>query len=172
MPTTHRSVRVDAGLSAPTVDLACWEDAALEFARRAPDELVAAAVASMTGECVDVSIGARGFPIDDDAQPQAQWAYTRWASRRGLRPRRRRPGGRTVLTKAGSRRLAAWPVECRRGKRRLVPVLELLGVAPMPGAVLAWRRWPPEWRPKSPTPSRHGCWSSSRDRPVRAQRQA
>ena len=129
MPTTHRSVRVDVDLSAGTVDLACLEDAALEFARRAPGELVAAAVQSMTGELFDVIIGPRGFPLDDDAQPEAPWACTRCASQRGFRRRGRRPGGRTVLTKAGRVRLAAWQVECRRCGRRFVPVLELLGVA-------------------------------------------
>ena len=128
MPTTHRSVRIDVDLSSDGVDLACLEAAAVDFARRAPGELVAAAVASMTGELFDVIIGPRGFPLDDDDQPEAPWACTRCASRRGFRRRGQRPGGRTVLTKAGEVRLAAWQVECRRCGRRFVPVLELLGV--------------------------------------------
>ena len=83
----------------------------------------------MTGELFDVVIGPRGFPLDDDAQPEAPWACTGCASRRGFRRRGQRPGGRTVLTKAGRVRLAAWQVECRRCGRRFVPVLELLGLA-------------------------------------------
>lgn len=128
MPTTHRSIRVDVDLSAGPVDLAGLEAAALDFARRAPGELVAAAVQSLTGELFDAVIGPRGFPLDDDAQPEAPWACTRCASRRGFRRRGQRPGGRTVLTKAGKVLLAAWQVECRRCGRRFVPVLELLGL--------------------------------------------
>jgi hypothetical protein len=129
VPATHRSVRIDVDLSAGPVDLACLEDAALDFARRAPGELVAAAVQSLTGELFDVVIGPRGFPLDDDAQPEAPWCCTRCGNRRGFRRRGQRPGGRTVLTKAGKVRLAAWQVECRPCGRRFVPVLELLGVA-------------------------------------------
>ena len=44
MPTTHRSVRIDLDVSAGPVDLACLEEAAVDVARRAPSELVAAAV--------------------------------------------------------------------------------------------------------------------------------
>ena len=128
MPVTHRSVRIDVDLSAGGVDLACLEAAAVDFARRAPGELVAAAVDALTGELFDAVIGPRGFPLDDAAQPAAPWACTRCASRRGFRRRGRRPGGRTVLTRAGRVCLAAWQVECRSCGRRFVPVLELLGV--------------------------------------------
>ena len=129
MPTTHRSVRIDLDLSAGPVDLAGLEEAALDFARRAPGELVAATVQTLTGELFDVVIGPRGFPLDDDTQPEAPWACTRCGNRRGFRRRGQRPGGRTVLTKAGKVRLAAWQVECRSCGRRFVPILELLGVA-------------------------------------------
>jgi hypothetical protein len=101
----------------------------VDFARRVPGELVAAAVAALTGELFDVIIGPKGFPLADDAQPEAPWACTRCASRRGFRRRGQRPGGRTVLTRAGKVRMAAWQVECRRCGRRFVPVLELLGLA-------------------------------------------
>jgi hypothetical protein len=128
VPTTHRSVRIDLDLSRGPVDLACLEQAAVDFARRAPGELVAAAVQSLTGELFDVIIGPKGFPLDDDAQPEAPWACTRCGNRRGFRRRGRRPGGRTVLTRAGRVLLAAWQVECRACGRRFVPVVELLGL--------------------------------------------
>jgi len=128
VPTTHRSVRVDLDLSGGPVDLACLEQAAVDFARRAPGELVAAAVQSLTGELFDVIIGPKGFPLVDDAQPEVPWACTRCGNRRGFPRRGQRPGGRTVLTKAGRVLLAAWQVECRRCGRRFVPVLELLGL--------------------------------------------
>jgi len=129
VPATQRSVRIDLDLSAGPIDLACLEQAALDFARRAPGELVAAAVQILTGELFDVIIGLRGFPLDDDAQPEAPWACTRCGNRRGFRRRGQRRGGRTVLTKAGQVCLAAWQVECRRCGRRFVAVLELLGLA-------------------------------------------
>ncbi len=132
MPATHRSVRIDLDLSSDGVDLACLEVAAVDFARRAPGELVATAVQPMAGELFDVIIGPRAFPADDDAQPEAPWACTRCGNRRGFRRRGQRTGGRTVLTKAGRVRLAAWQVECRRCGRRYVPVLELLDVARHP----------------------------------------
>jgi hypothetical protein len=128
VPTTHRSVRINVDLSAGPVDLACLEEAAVDFARRAPGELVAAAVQSLTAELFDVIIGPKGFPLDDDAQPEAPWACTRCGNRRGFRRRGQRPGGRSVVTKAGKVSLAAWQVECRRCGRRFVPVLELLGL--------------------------------------------
>lgn len=129
MPATHRSVRIDVDLSAGAVGLACLEEAAVDFARRAPGELVAAAVQALTGELFDVVIGVKGLPLDDHAQPEAPWACTRCGNRRGFRRRGQRPGGRTILTKAGKVRLAAWQVECRSCGRRFVPVLELLGLA-------------------------------------------
>ena len=128
MPATERSVRIDLDLSAGPVDLAGLEAAAVDFARRAPGELVAAAVQALTGELFDVIIGPRGFPLDDDVQPEAPWCCTRCSNRRGFRRRGQRPGGRTVLTRAGKVCLAAWQVECRSCGRRFVPVLELLGV--------------------------------------------
>jgi hypothetical protein len=128
VPATYRSVRIDVELSAGPVGLACLEEAAVDFARRAPGELVAAAAQSLTGELFDVIIGPKGFPLDDDAQPEAPWACTRCGNRRGFRRRGQRPGGRTLLTRAGKVRLAAWQVECRACGRRFVPVLELLGL--------------------------------------------
>ena len=128
MPTTQRSVRIDLDLSAGPIDLDGLEEAALDFARRAPGEMVAAAVQTLTGELFDVIIGPKGFPADDDAQPEAPWSCTRCGNRRGFRRRGQRPGGRTVLTKAGTVRLAAWQVECRSCGRRFVPILELLGL--------------------------------------------
>ena len=128
MPATQRSVRVDVELSGRAVDLSGLEEAALDFARRAPGELVAAAVQMMTGQLFDVVIGPKGFPLEDDAQTEAPWACTGCGNRRGFRRRGQRPGGRTVLVKSGKVRLAAWQVECRRCARRFVPVLELLGL--------------------------------------------
>jgi hypothetical protein len=128
VPATHRSVRIDGDLGAGTVDLPCLEDAAVDFARRAPCEVVAAAVQWLTGERLDVLIGPKGFPLGGDAQPKAPWACIRCRNRRGFRRRGQRPGGRSVVTKVGKVRLAAWQVECRACSRRNVAVLELLGL--------------------------------------------
>jgi len=129
VPATDRSVRIALDLSAGPADRVCLVAAALGLARRAPGALVGAAVQTLTGELFDVIIGARGFPLDDDAEPEAPCACTRCGNGRGFRRRGQRPGGRTVLTKAGKVRLAAWQVECRRCGQRNVPVLELLGLA-------------------------------------------
>jgi len=129
VPATHRSVRIDLDMAAGPVDLACLERAALDFARRAPGELVAATVQTLTAQLFDAIIGPKGFPLDDDAQPEAPWSCTGCKGRRGFRRRGQRPGGRSVLTKAGRVLLAAWQVECRRCGRRFVPVLELLGLS-------------------------------------------
>jgi len=94
VPATHRSVRVDLDLSAGPVDLGCLEGAAVDFARRPPGELVAATVQSLTGELFDVIIDPKGFPLDEDAQPETPWACTRCGNRRGFR-RHSRSGPRT-----------------------------------------------------------------------------
>ena len=60
MPATQRSVRVDVELSGRAVDLSGLEEATLDFARRAPGELVAAAVQMMTGQLFGVSCCFRG----------------------------------------------------------------------------------------------------------------
>jgi len=128
VPARHRSVRVDVDPASGGVGLACLEAAAVDFARRAPGELIAAAVESMTAELFDLVVGAKGFPLDDDAQPEAPWSWTKCGSHRGFRRRGRRPGGRTVLTRGGRVRLDAWQLECRRCGRRFVPMIELLGL--------------------------------------------
>ncbi|MDQ6796611.1 MAG: transposase [Actinomycetota bacterium] len=127
MPTTQRSFRVDVEMDG-VVDLDQLEQAALEFARRAPGELVAAAVKALTVELFDAVIGPFGFPLADGDQPEAPWCCTGCGSRRGFRRRGQRPGGRTVTTAAGRVRMEAWQVVCRGCGRRFVPVLELLGL--------------------------------------------
>jgi hypothetical protein len=110
------------------VDLDQLEQAALDFARRAPAELVAGAVKALTVELFDAVIGPSGFPLDDDVQPEAPWRCTGCGNRRGFRRRGQRPGGRTVTTVAGRVTMEAWQVACRACGRRFVPVLELLGL--------------------------------------------
>ncbi len=112
------------------VDLDQLEQAALEFARRAPGELVAAAVKTLTVELFDTVIGPFGFPLGDAEQPEAPWCCTGCGSRRGFRRRGQRPGGRTVTTAAGRTRMEAWQVACRACGRRFVPAVELLGLRP------------------------------------------
>jgi len=127
MPTTQRSDRVKVELDG-IVDLAELEAAALDFARRAPGELVAAAVKTLTVELFDAVIGPFGFPLADAEQPEAPWSCTSCGSSRGSRRRGQRPGGRSVTTAAGRVRMEAWQVACRSCGRRFVPVLELLGL--------------------------------------------
>jgi len=59
----------------------------MDFACRTPDELVVAAVQSLTGGLFDVIIGPRSFLLDDDAQPEAPWVCSRCGNRRGFHPR-------------------------------------------------------------------------------------
>ena len=66
--------------------------------------------------------------MGDDAQSEAPWCCTCCGNRRGFRRRGQRPGGRTILTKAGRFRLAVRQVERGSCGRRFAPVLELLGV--------------------------------------------
>ena len=127
MPTTQRSARVEVELDG-IVDLAELEAAALDFARRAPGDLVAAAVKTLTVELFDAVIGPFGFPLADAEQPEAPWSCTGCGSSRGFRRRGQRPGGRSVTTAAGRVRMEAWQVACRSCGRRFVPVLELLGL--------------------------------------------
>lgn len=136
MPTTQRSFRVDVELDG-TVDLAGLEEAALEFARRAPGELVAATVKTLTVELFDAVIGPSGFPRSDADQPEAPWACTGCGNRRGFRRRGQRPGGRRVTTVAGRVHMEAWQVACRACGRRFVPTLELLGLRPHQRRTLA-----------------------------------
>lgn len=128
MPATQRSFRVDVELDGP-VDLVGLERAAVDFARRAPGELIAASVETLTAELFDAVIGPFGFPFDDDDQPEAPWSCTGCGSRRGFRRRGRRPGGRSVTTAAGKVCMEAWQVVCRSCGRRFVPLLELVGLA-------------------------------------------
>ena len=100
----HRSVCIDLDLSVGLIDLVYLEQAALDFARRAPGELVAAAVQVLTGELFDVIIDLKGFALADyDAQPEAPWACTRRAPLRSSRAAGQgglRPG--VVLRRSGS----------------------------------------------------------------------
>jgi len=70
------------------VDLAELEFAALDFARRALGELIAAAVDTRTAERFYAVSGWPGFPLADDEQAEARSSCTRCESRRGFRRRR------------------------------------------------------------------------------------
>jgi hypothetical protein len=108
------------------VDLAAVEDAAVEFARRAPAALVAAAVESMSAELIDV--GRRGQPVRLRDQPEAPWSCTGCGSSHGFRRRGQRPGGRKLNTAVGQVRFALAQLECLRCERRFAPMLQVLGL--------------------------------------------
>ena len=130
MPRTEvrRSVvvEVDDRLGLPS--LADLEVAAVEFARWAPAQLVAATVRNLVGGLFDAVIGPFGLPLADDEQPPAPWACPGCGSKRGFRRRGLRPGGRRVVTRCGRVRLDAAMVACRSCDRRFSPVGQLLGL--------------------------------------------
>jgi len=160
VPVTQRTVRVDVELDG-IADLASLEQAALDFARRAPGELIGATVQTLTCELFDGVIGPFGLPLGDDEQPEAPWSCTGCGSRRGFRRRGQRPGGRTLTSAAGKVCLAAWQVACRSCGRRFVPVLELLGLTPTSAGRRLSASWRQGWRSRSPTRRPPVCSRSS-----------
>lgn len=129
MPTLERTHRVNIELDG-LVDLSGLEEAALEFARTAPAELVASAVEALVGELVDVVVGRCGLPLALDEQPESPWSCTRCASAHGFRRRGRRPGGRKVNSAVGRVHFALAQLECLRCGRRFAPGTQVLGLAP------------------------------------------
>mgnify|MGYP000315360756 CR=1 FL=1 len=104
------------------------EDAALEFARTAPGQLVADTVESMIAELVDEVVGPFGMPLADEQQLDAPWSCTGCGSRRGFRRRGLRPKPRKVLTRCGTVEFRSQQLECRACGRRFAPAGELLGL--------------------------------------------
>lgn len=127
MPITERSHRVDIEIDG-LVDLAGIEEAALDFARRAPGELVASAVEALGAELIDVVVGRCGLPVRLCDQPEAPWACTKCASSHGFRRRGRRPGGRKLNSAVGRVHFGLAQLECLRCGRRFAPMLQVLGL--------------------------------------------
>lgn len=127
MPITQGSHRIGIEIDG-LVDLAAIEEAAVEFARRAPAELVASAVESLGAELIDVIVGPRGQPVRLRDQPEAPWSCTGCPSMRGFRRRGRRPGGRKLNTAVGQVHFALAQLECLRCGRRFAPMLQVLGL--------------------------------------------
>jgi hypothetical protein len=123
----ERSHCVDVEIDG-VVDLAGIEEAALDFARRAPAELVASAVEALGAELVDVVVGRRGEPVRLRDQPEAPWSCTKCASSHGFRRRGCRPGGRKLNSAVGQVHFGLAQLECLRCKRRFAPMLQVLGL--------------------------------------------
>jgi len=87
VPTTHRSFRIDIDLSAGPVDLACLEQAALDFARRAVVVLV---------------VGERDQPLESPWSVQADAIERGPTAGRFSRPALP-PGRQVVEAEAGGR---------------------------------------------------------------------
>lgn len=126
MPITERSHRVDIEIDG-LVDLSGIEDA-LEFARRAPGELVASAVEALGAELVDVVVGRRGLPVRARCQPEAPWACTGCGSAHGFRRRGQRSGGRKLNSAVGQVHFGLAQLECLRCAKRFAPMLQVLGL--------------------------------------------
>lgn len=129
MPITERSRGLSVDWSG-LVDLAGLEEAAVEFARTAPRELMAAGVQSLMAQLLDVVVGPAGQPVPAEAQGEAPWACTKCGSRRGFRRRGQRQGGRSVTCAVGRVLFGVAVVECLACDRRFVPAVEVLGLAP------------------------------------------
>ncbi len=127
MPVLERSQHVDIEIDG-LVDLAGLEEAALDFARRAPGELVASAVEAMAAELLDIVVGPRGHRVRRRDQPEAPWACTGCASSHGFRRRGRRPGGRKVNSAVGQVHFELAQLECLGCGRRFAPMLQVLGL--------------------------------------------
>lgn len=127
MPITERSHRVDIEIDG-LIDLAGIEDAALDFARRAPGELVASAVEALGAELIDVVVGRRGLPVSLCDQPEAPWACTGCESVHGFRRRGQRPGGRKLNSAVGRVHFELAQLECLSCGRRFAPMLQVLGL--------------------------------------------
>ncbi len=74
------------------VDLAGIEEAALDFARRAPAQLVASTVEALAEELLDTVVGPCGLPLRYQDQPEAPWSCTACSSSHGFRRRGQRRG--------------------------------------------------------------------------------
>ena len=106
------------------------EHAALEFARSAPAQLVAATIAAMVDDLVDAVVGPFGSPAPAAEQLVAPWSCTGCASRCGFRRRGFRPKPRKITTRAGRVEFASRQLECLGCGRRFAPANEVLGLSP------------------------------------------
>lgn len=127
MPITEPTHGVSIELEG-LVDLADLEEAALDFARRAPAELVASTVEMLAGELLDTVVGPFGQPLRLLDQPEAPWSCTACSSTRGFRRRGRRPGGRKVNSAVGQVHFDLAQLECLHCGRRFAPMLQVLGL--------------------------------------------
>lgn len=129
MPGTEftRTVRVELDGFAGMSEL---EEAALEFARSAPAQLVAETVESMISDLVDAVVGPFGVPFEVGRQLMAPWGCTGCGSRRGFRRRGFRPKPRRMRSVAGVVSFRSQQLECLGCGRRFAPAAELLGLRP------------------------------------------
>ena len=127
MPITERTHAVSVELDG-LVDLADIEDAAVDFARHAPAELVAAAVEMLADELLDTVVGPCGLPLRLHDQAEAPWSCTACSSARGFRRRGQRPGGRKLNSAVGQVHFGLAQLECLRCGRRFAPMLQVLGL--------------------------------------------
>lgn len=112
------------------VGLDALEKAAVEFARSAPGQLVAATIGSMIDDLVDAVVGPFGEPLPDDEQLSAPWACTGCGSCRGFRRRGFRPKPRRVTATCGTVAFRNRQLECTSCGRRFAPAGPLLGLRP------------------------------------------
>jgi len=106
------------------------EQAALEFARTAPGELIGAAVDGMFVELLDTVCGPLGLPYRDDDQIVAPWACHGCGSKQGFRRRGAQVRRRKLTSLVGTILLTSKMIECRSCSRRFSPLGQLLGLAP------------------------------------------
>lgn len=127
MPITERTHPVSIELEG-LVDLADIEEAALDFARRAPAELVASTVEMLAAELLDMVVGTFGQPLRRHDQPEAPWSCTACSSTHGFRRRGKRPGGRKINSAVGQLHFDLAQLECLVCGRRFAPMLQVLGL--------------------------------------------
>lgn len=112
------------------VGIEALEQAALEFARTAPAELIGTGVDAMVDELLTEVCGPWGMPIDDEVQIVAPWACHGCGSMQGFRRRGAQVRRRKLTSLVGEVALTSKMVECRSCGRRFSPLGELLGLAP------------------------------------------
>lgn len=120
-----RSVRIELD---GIVGLEALEQAAVDFGRSAPGELVATTIESMIDQLVDAVVGPFGEPLADAEQLSAPWACTGCGSCLGFRRRGFRPKPRRVMATCGKVSFRNRQLECTSCGRRFAPAAQLLGL--------------------------------------------
>lgn len=104
------------------------EEAALEFARTAPAELVGSTVESMIDALIDAVCGPCGDPIPDEEQIAAPWACSDCGSVRGFRRRGAQNRQRRLTSRVGKIAVRSKMIYCRSCGKRFSPLGQLLGL--------------------------------------------